>query len=176
MTTQTTIHLQPYFFAELEKTLAEVDGIAASIFRYPSGVAALRLKNAIGEIVVLPFQGQQVWDAQFYGRTLTMKSMFDQPYPTQTYLQTYGGFVVHCGATAMGVPEAGDNHPLHGELPNAPYLNAALLIGKMSVVRTWPSPARTDIRWLLVTTTPPHRKRDCTPTLAECRYPSPSTI
>ena len=130
MPTQTTIHLQPCFFAEAEKTLAEVEGLIAGTFRFPSGVAALRLKNDLGEIMVLPYQGQQVWNAQFYGRTLTMKSMFDQPYPTTAYLNTYGGFVVHCGATAMGVPEAGDNHALHGELPNAPYLQASLLIGQ----------------------------------------------
>ena len=50
-----------------------------------------------------------------------MKSMFDQPPPTRIYLDTYGGFLIHCGFTAMGVPAAGDSHPLHGELPNAPY-------------------------------------------------------
>jgi hypothetical protein len=30
----------------------------------------------------------------------------------------------------MGVPEAEDTHPLHGELPNAPYQTAQLLIGQ----------------------------------------------
>jgi hypothetical protein len=59
-----------------------------------------------------------------------MKSMFEQPYPTTEYLNTYGGFVVHCGATAMGVPTQNDTHPLHGELPNAPYQTAQLLIGQ----------------------------------------------
>lgn len=126
----TTIHLQKSFFSETEKTLVEFKGLTASMFMFESGVHALRLKNSLGEIVVLPFQGQQVWDAQFYGRTLTMQSMFDQPHPTQAYLHTYGGFVIHCGATAMGVPEAGDSHPLHGELPNAPYLNATLRVGE----------------------------------------------
>jgi len=79
---------------------------------------------------VLPFQGQQIWDARFLGRTLTMKSMFGEPYPTQEYLRTYGGFLIHCGATAMGVPAATDSHPLHGELPNAPYQHASLLMGE----------------------------------------------
>ena len=93
-------------------------------------MAALRLSNRVGSIVVLPFQGQQIWDAQFHGRTLTMRSMFDQPYPTTEYLRTYGGFLLHCGMTAMGVPAAGDTHALHGELPNAHYQKAWLLAGE----------------------------------------------
>jgi len=86
--------------------------------------------NARGELVCLPFQGQQIWSAVFDGRNLTMKSMFDQPKPTQTYLETYGGFLLHCGATAMGVPGPGDSHPLHGELPNAIYQAAYLELGE----------------------------------------------
>ncbi len=127
---QTSINLQPYFFSEAEKTLAQHAKLTASTFLYPPGVAGLRLVNEAGEIVLLPFQGQQIWDAIFHGRTLTMKSMFDAPYPTDEYLHTYGGFLIHCGATAMGVPGAADSHPLHGELPNAPYQSAQLLIGE----------------------------------------------
>ena len=130
MLNETIINLQPNFFSEAEKTLAEYEGLVASTFLYSSGTAALRVANELGQIVVLPFQGQQIWDAQFNGRTLTMKSMFEQPYPTTDYLNTYGGFVIHCGATAMGVPTAEDSHPLHGELPNAPYQSARLLIGR----------------------------------------------
>lgn len=130
MTWETTINLQPYFFREAEKKLAEFVGLTASTFLYPSGVCALRLVNQIGQIIMLPFQGQQIWQADFYGRPLTMKSMFDQPYLTQVYLHTYGGFLVHCGATAMGVPTEKDTHPLHGELPNAPYQSAQLLVGE----------------------------------------------
>jgi hypothetical protein len=129
MSLRTTIHLHPSFFGEAEKPLVEHGGLAASTFLYPSGVHGLRLSNAAGHIVVLPYQGQQIWDAQFLGRTLTMRSMFDQPYPTTEYLRTYGGFLLHCGATAMGVPAAGDSHPLHGELPNAQYQSAQVLAG-----------------------------------------------
>jgi hypothetical protein len=59
-----------------------------------------------------------------------MKSMFDQPNATRDYLQTYGGFLLHCGATAMGVPAEGDTHALHGELPNAPYQKAWIVAGQ----------------------------------------------
>ena len=127
---ETTINLQPYFFREAEKKIAEFEGITASTFLYDSGVCGLRLVNQVGQITLLPFQGQQVWHAEFYGRTLTMQSMFDQPYPTTEYLHTYGAFVIHCGVTAMGVPTEKDTHPLHGELPNAPYQTAQLLIGQ----------------------------------------------
>ena len=30
----------------------------------------------------------------------------------------------------MGVPAAGDTHPLHGELPNAPYQSAYIVLGE----------------------------------------------
>ena len=93
-------------------------------------MCALRLQNELGELVLLPFQGQQIWSAAFGGRNLTMKSMFDQPRPTRNYLETYGGFLLHCGVTAMGVPAGGDTHPLHGELPNAPYQKAWLVAGE----------------------------------------------
>ena len=130
MSTQTTIHLHPSFFGEAELPVAVSGELAATAVTYPSGVQALRLSNALGSIVVLPFQGQQIWDARFHDRTLTMRSMFDQPYPTTEYLRTYGGFLLHCGMTAMGVPAAGDTHPLHGELPNARYHKAWLLAGE----------------------------------------------
>jgi hypothetical protein len=93
-------------------------------------VCGLRLKNELGQLVLLPFQGQQIWSAEFGGRNLTMKTIFDEPQPTRSYLDTYGGFLLHCGATAMGVPTAQDNHPLHGELPNAPYQKAYVVVGQ----------------------------------------------
>jgi hypothetical protein len=129
---ETIIHLSPGAFTERERPLVEHSSLAASAFRYNNGVCALRLKNEQGELVMLPFQGQQIWSAEFGGRNLTMKSMFSQPRPTQTYLETYGGFLLHCGATAMGVPTERDSHPLHGELPNAPYQRAWLAIGEDS--------------------------------------------
>ncbi len=129
MSQESFIHLQKSFFGEAEKILAEHQGMTASTFRYASGVHALRVRNQRGEMVVLPFQGQQIWDAVFDGRSLTMKSMFREPAATTVYLETYGAFLVHCGAVAMGVPTKEDSHPLHGELPNAPYQTAQLILG-----------------------------------------------
>jgi hypothetical protein len=126
----TIIHLTPEMFTDRERPLVEHGPLSAGAFRYESGVCALRVANELGQLVLLPFQGQQIWSAQFGGRELAMRSMFSQPRPTQAYLETYGAFLVHCGATAMGVPTAEDSHPLHGELPNAPYDRAWLATGE----------------------------------------------
>lgn len=126
----TTIHLRPEFFTPQERLLVQQGALSASTFCYESGVAAVRLSNNRGELVMLPFQGQQIWSAHFGGRNLTMRSMFDEPRNTQDYLSTYGGFLIHCGFTAMGVPGPDDSHPLHGELPNAAYQQAWIELGE----------------------------------------------
>jgi hypothetical protein len=127
MTTQ--VNLRPTFFSESKKVLVEHGEFEVAAFRYESGVAAVEVKNSRGSLTMLPFQGQQIWRAQFDGQDITMRSMFDEPRSTREYLQTYGGFLIHCGATAMGVPTGADQHPLHGELPNAPYQKAFILTG-----------------------------------------------
>ena len=58
-----------------------------------------------------------------------MRSMFEGPVATLDYLANYGAFFIHCGATAMGNPGPGDTHPLHGDLPNAPYDDVQLIVG-----------------------------------------------
>ena len=120
------IELYDQMFNEKERTLCQFDTFSIMTFRYESGVAALRIINARGEIIVLPFQGQQVWRAKFDGRELTMRSMFDEPISTREYLENYGAFMIHCGITGLGAPGPDDNHRLHGELPNAPFSSAWL--------------------------------------------------
>ena len=127
--TKTTIYLNAVEFTRAETLLAQHAALKVFAFRYASGVSALRVTNPVGEIIMLPFHGQQIWDAKFYGRRLTMRSMFDEPVNTGDYLSNYGGFLLHCGATAMGNPGPGDTHPLHGELPNAIYQSAELTFG-----------------------------------------------
>jgi len=126
----TKVSLDPRFFSEKKRPFLESGALRASLFLYDSGVAAVQLENGVSELVMLPFQGQQIWSATFGGRNVTMKSMFDQPRPTSDYLQTYGGFLLHCGFTAMGVPTDEDDHPLHGELPNAVFQQAWLVSGE----------------------------------------------
>lgn len=120
----TKFNLTPRMFSEKEHVVVEHGPFAASTFRFESGVCGLRLRNDAGELVMLPFQGQQIWSAAFGGRNITMRSMFDGPRATRDYLENYGGFLLHCGFMAMGVPTGDDDHPLHGELPNAPYARA----------------------------------------------------
>ena len=124
------ITLAPTFFGEQERTLVEYGVLSASVFRFDSGVCGLRLCSDVGELVMLPFQGQQVWSATFEGRNLTMRSMCEMPLAGVPFLETFGGFVVHCGATGMGGPGPQDTHPLHGELPNAPYQKATVVVGE----------------------------------------------
>lgn len=127
---ETRFSLSPAIFGEREQILVEHGPLSAWSFRYPSGVCGLRIQNEQGALTLLPFQGQQIWSAHFHGRNLTMHSMFDQPHPTRVYLENYGGFLIHCGMTAMGVPGPQDTHPLHGELPNAPYEKAWVTAGE----------------------------------------------
>ena len=128
----TKIDLYGEMFGEKERSLCQSGEFSASTFRFDSGVAALRVTNARGEITVLPFQGQQIWRVRFDGRELTMQSMFEEPRPTQVYLETYGGFLIHCGITGLGAPGPTDTHPLHGELPNAPFQTAWLEIDEQT--------------------------------------------
>lgn len=123
------IPLRPEHFTSAPAVVARHGGMTATAFRYRSGVAGLTLANEAGQIDLLPFHGQQIWDASFFGRRLTMGSMFDEPVATQDYLANYGAFFIHCGVTAMGNPGPDDKHPLHGELPNAIYQEANLVIG-----------------------------------------------
>ncbi|QKD05917.1 DUF4432 family protein [Mesorhizobium loti] len=126
------VDLVPEQFGGSETIVARYRGLVATAFRYRSGVAGLRISNAQGEIILLPFQGQQIWNATFLNRSLTMRSMFDEPVATRDYLSNYGAFFIHCGATAMGNPGPVDQHPLHGDLPNAPYRDVQLIVGSNS--------------------------------------------
>ncbi len=130
MMVETAISLDAVNFERSEQVIATAGAMVASVFTYGSGIKALRIRNKAGEIVCLPWQGQQIHDATFYGRRLTMRSMFGDPLPANGYLGNSGGFLVHCGATAMGNPAVEDKHPLHGELPNLAYQSANLLIGE----------------------------------------------
>ncbi len=125
-----TIELHPSLFGEARRTVAESGRLRVAAYRYRSGVAALAVENGAGTAILLPFQGQQIWDAHFLGRSLTMRSMFDEPRPTRDYLANYGAFFIHCGGTSMGNPGPADMHPLHGELPNLPYDGAQLAFGE----------------------------------------------
>jgi len=123
------VRIEESFFTECEQTILEYDGMSATLFTYPGGVRAVRISTNRGHIVVLPYMGQQIWDAVMDGRRLTMGSMFSYPKCTDFFLHTYGCFMMHCGAFRMGGPGPEDNHALHGELPCAQYCDVELLYG-----------------------------------------------
>lgn len=117
-------------FSEHPAILCESGGLRAVSFLYRTGVHAVRLESERGHIVVLPYQGQQIWDAFFDGRRLTMNSFFPEPRPSDFLLDSYGAFLYHCGARRMGNPGPEDDHALHGELPAASYEEAWLTFGE----------------------------------------------
>lgn len=125
----TRLELFDEMFSRDRRLLARHGTLAVHSFRYPSGVAALEIDTGLGRFVVLPFKGQQIWDAWAGDRRLTMQSVFDAPLATQEFRKTYGAFFVHCGATAMGSPQPGETHLPHGELPNIAFQSAALQFG-----------------------------------------------
>ena len=129
MAERAEIDLSAVRFGAQPATLLQANGMSARVFRYSTGIEALTITTPVGKVTVLPFKGQQVWDAEFHGRRLTMRSMFEEPQDTSDYLSTYGAFLIHCGVTAMGAPGPQDSHPLHGELPNARFQSAHLVAG-----------------------------------------------
>ena len=79
---------------------------------------------------MLPYNGQMIWDAVFYDRSLTMKTLFNKPKDVNYFLDTYGCYLMHCGALRNGIPGEHDNHALHGEMPYAKYDKASIVMGK----------------------------------------------
>lgn len=124
------VDLRGVAFSEAERVIFRAGPLSAAAFRFVSGVDAVRLSNGHDEVVVLPFQGQHVWSARLGGRDVGMKSMFDMPRPTQKFFETYGGYFQHAGITAIGAPGPMERREQHGELPNAPYRDAAVLLGE----------------------------------------------
>ncbi|MGQ9367229.1 aldose 1-epimerase family protein [Azospirillum sp. ST 5-10] len=130
MTVRSAVHLRRTFFGEAERTVVEAAGMTAGLFRYDSGIEAVRLANRRGHLVVLPYFGQMVWDAVFDGVDLTMANMFAMPRPADVIVGTYGCFAFHSGLLRNGCPGPQDSHPLHGEMPCAPMDEAGLEIGE----------------------------------------------
>ena len=123
-----TVRIEPSLFGPVPRELLAAGDLSVTLFRYGSGVEGIRIDNGVGHIEVLPFVGQQVWRAEFHGRPLAMVSTFDEPVVTTDYLAGNGAYFIHCGGSAMGNPGAGDDHPLHGELPTARHGDVELVV------------------------------------------------
>lgn len=113
---KTQLPLTRAMFTETPQTLLSCSPFSVVLFRYPSGIEAVRLENSRGSVTLLPFYGQMIWDATFDDRSLTMGSGFKQPLPGSNIIDTYGCFAFHSGLLANGCPAPEDDHPLHGEM------------------------------------------------------------
>ncbi|MGW6299681.1 aldose 1-epimerase family protein [Peribacillus butanolivorans] len=128
-----TIELQREFFKESSKVIFTNGEFIVKLFRYPSGIEAIELTNSRGRMVVLPYMGQMIWDLEFDGVNLKMKSMFSQPKKADKIIDTYGCFAFHSGLIRNGCPGPNDNHELHGEMPCAEMDRAWLEITDMGI-------------------------------------------
>jgi len=122
-------HLRSQDFVAYSHLIANSRGMSVTAFRYPSGVEALRVENARGHIIVLPFMGQIIWAAEFDGVDLTMGNRFTMPRPVSSIVETYGCFAFHSGILRNGCPSPQDTHVLHGEMACARMAKAGLLFG-----------------------------------------------
>ena len=111
------------------ETIVRFGDLRANLFRYETGVEAIRIANTRGHVIVLPYMGQMVWRACFDGVELAMHSMFDAPRPAATIIETYGCLAYHAGLLRNGTPTAEDTHPLHGEAPCMPMDRASIACG-----------------------------------------------
>ena len=125
----TKVHLQRALFGEKERVFLESDGIEVSLFRYDTGIEAVRLANRRGYVIVLPYLGQMLWDASFEGVRLGMSHKYPAPRPAKTILDTYGCLAFHSGLLRNGCPGPQDDHILHGEFACATLDSAALELG-----------------------------------------------
>lgn len=127
------LYLNKSQFSQYEQVIFENEALSAVSFKYPSGIEALRISNSKGFIVVLPFYGQIIWNAEFNGHSLKMKNMFNEPKVGTTIIDTYGCFAFHSGLIRNGCPAPNDDHPLHGEMPCANMDKAWLVFDENSL-------------------------------------------
>lgn len=123
------VHLRHALFEEKERGFLESDGVEVSLFRYDTGVEAVRLANRRGYVIVLPYFGQMLWDARFDGVRLGMGHAYPAPRPAKVIVDTYGCLAFHSGLLRNGVPSSQDDHQLHGEFSCATLDSAALEFG-----------------------------------------------
>ncbi len=127
---QAKIYLCKEQFSFDKKVLFESADFKAEIFRYSTGIEAVKISNDKGYATFLPYMGQMIWDMEFLGKNLVMKSIWREPDVCEVdYTPSYGCFMMHCGLTAMGNPAECDNHLPHGELPVAKYQKAFIVLG-----------------------------------------------
>ena len=127
---KTVVHLKKGCFAEAAHQVLENDHFSVELFRYPTGIEAIRVNNARGHLVLLPYYGQMIWEARFDGVDLKLSNRFSAPRPATDIVGTYGCFMYHSGLLRNGNPGPDDRHALHGEMPLAPMDSARIEAGE----------------------------------------------
>lgn len=127
---RTLCHLRKSFFSGDEFEVLGNGSFKVGLFRYPAGIEAIRVENARGHLVILPFYGHMIWEAVFDGIDLKLSSMFKAPRPAVDIVGTYGCFMYHSGLLRNGNPGPADSHALHGEMPLAPMDSARIETGE----------------------------------------------
>ncbi len=120
------IELDHEMFHRHRSVLLTATDMSITTIRLPNRIAVLRIETPRMVLEILPFRGQQVWQAWVDGAPIGMRGMVDTPRATESILETLGAFVYHCGLLGIAAPGPEDDHPLHGELPLAP-MDAAWL-------------------------------------------------
>ena len=101
----TYFHLTESMFTEREQLLLEADTLEAYAFRFASGVAAIRLRNELGDLVLLPFQGQQIWSASFRGRNSGQRRL-DASASNAAIASGAGRYIVNSSSSAISPPQS----------------------------------------------------------------------
>lgn len=125
--------LHKCMFHSYERDIIVSDEFKVTSFKYNSGIEAIKIENSLGHLVILPFMGQMIWDAQFMGENLCMENMFSEPKISNEVVGTYGCFAFHSGLIRNGCPSEADDHPLHGEMPCANMDSAWLEISDNAI-------------------------------------------
>lgn len=110
------IFLDKKMFNKESYTIFKSEEFEVNLFKYPSDIEAMELKNNRGRVIILPYMGQIIWALEFDGNDLRMKNIFKMPHKAKEIVDTYGCFAFHSGLLANGCPSPEDNHPLHGEM------------------------------------------------------------
>ena len=119
------LNLKREDFNIVKTQLLKSGNVSVEAFKYQSGVEALKVDNGILSFVILPYEGQQIWRLTYRGREISMQSKaVTIPVLSDNFGDCYTPFLMHCGFSAMGVPQSDDTHVPHGEITMAVYDSA----------------------------------------------------
>lgn len=124
----TILSLHRNMFTREKLPLYAFGSTQVNLFAYASGVEAVEVKIGDASYIWLPFLGNQLWDWTIAGVSQKFDGFVPEPAYHKDFLENYGGFLIHCGLTAMGNPTKDDEHIQHGELPIADFDKAWLEI------------------------------------------------